>query len=211
MALPRRCSKCRCYVADWLKSCPRCNTKAPPIIASKLPSEEREEAQAKADAKLPTIKQSAMLWAPSEFAVAAHRNLEREVLHKIKKADTPRMRNAFRSELRSIRAVLTKKVPRRKRWTYQVVYDSQGSVMVFTSPKKRKYVLAERWEPADLIVLNRARTGFPTTRLVRYETSNVFGRVKREEKVVKQLAEKAVAKERAKQAKERTLKKLKRK
>lgn len=208
MALPRRCAKCRCYVADWLKFCPRCNAKAPPVIAAKLPAEERDEARAKADAKLPVILQKNMRWAPTAIALDSHRGLEREVLRKIHSADTPRHRNALRSELRLIRAVLNKKVDAKKRWSYEIMYDLEGSVMVFTSPKKRRYVIAERYEPASLIVKNRARAGTPFTRLVRYEESNSFGRIKREEKLVKIAIEKATVKEKAKQAKVKKLEKL---
>lgn len=172
MALPRRCGQCKCYVADQLKRCPRCNRVVPPraeaVVATK---EDREAARAKADAKVPLIHAKNMRWRPSLMAIASHRALMHEVQEKIKRADTPRLRNALRSELRQIKTVLARARSEPKQWTTEIFHTKHASVYIFVSPKQHKYVLAGRDDAADLIIQNRRRTGVPFTRLMRIEKS----------------------------------------
>lgn len=196
--LPRRCKKCRCYVAPQLKRCPRCNKVVPSNVVVKPTKEEKQAARVKLDDKLPTIHAKKMRWRPSDITLKSHHQLVDEVKRKIARADTARARNALRSELRVFQAVV-KPIPHpEKCWTTETRYDHHGSIPVFISPKGRRYVLAEKDEAASLIIINRKRAPFPRSRLVRFEQSEVFGRIKLAEKHAKQAAEKKAAKEKDK-------------
>lgn len=207
MAFPRRCKKCRCYVADQLTKCPRCNTSAPTIVVLTKAQQRDEKVarNAKAEEKLPRIHQKNIRWKPSAFSLAAHRDLEQEIRRRIERADTPRMRNAFRSELRAVQAVLRRGTQSGPCWHREFQYDHDGAVSVYVSPKGRRYVLAERDETASLIIENRKNAIVPRTRLVRYEHSNVFGRIKLEEKIAKQAHTKAVEKVKTKKAQQKAI------
>lgn len=203
MAFPRRCSKCRCYVADQLPHCPRCNSKVPSRAAASGPTtkEERAAARAKAEAKLPVIRHKKVKWKPSERAVEAHKLMLEELKRKIARADTARVRNALRAELRLARATIQRGEQKGSFWRYEFRYELGGSVVVFISPKGRRYVTAGRDEPATLLMQNRLRGLPPMLRLVRFEQSEVYGRIQLETKIAKQEMAKAVAKAKAKKAK----------
>jgi hypothetical protein len=177
--LPRRCKHCRCYIADWLKRCPRCR-KLAPSLAVKPTKEEKDVARSKRDASVPVIHQKNMQWVPSELARSANRALLHETQRKMSDATTPRMRNTVRSELRLIKSVLAKKAEPAHRWTYEIFHGRYYSALVYISPKNRRYVLADKDAHADLIVKNRKRTGFAVTRLQLFEKSPLARMAKKE-------------------------------
>lgn len=184
--LPRRCKKCRCYVAPHLKSCPRCGTLAPDV-ASKPTKEERAVARAALDTKVPTIQGSNIHWVPSEFSLRIHRDNLKELDKKLDKAETPRARNAIRSEIRATKAHLARKdVPAGKKpWTTERIVARDSFVVVFVSPKSHKYVLAERDGPADLLIVpakKKHRLTTPTLRLQRLEKSVHMRIIKKQQK-----------------------------
>jgi hypothetical protein len=182
--LPRRCKKCRCYVAPQLTRCPRCATRAAPLESPKLTREDKQSARAKRDAKVPVVHAKHIHWIPSAFSLRAHEAMIDELNRRLDKADTPRLRNTVRSELRTVRAVLARAtVPSGKKpWTTETFHTKQTCVQVFVSPKKHRYVLADRDGPADLIIANRKnRKTMPFSRLQRFEHSR-FARMKKLEK-----------------------------
>lgn len=184
MPLPRRCKKCRCYVAPQLQRCPRCNKVAPSNVVVKPTKEEKQEARAKRDAKVPLIHAKNIHWVPSAFALRAHEAMVEELKRRLDKADTARLRNTIRSELRCTKATLARKnVPSgKKAWTSEIFHTKQQCISVFVSPKKHRYVLAERDGPADLIIQNKKnRKTMPFTRLIRFEKSR-YARMKKAEK-----------------------------
>lgn len=203
--LPRRCTFCRCYVAPQLKRCPKCKKLAPAIIpAAQRTKEERAERNAREEAKLPVLSAAKIKWKPSAFSLDAHRGLEHEVTRKIHSADTPAMRNALRSELRAVRAVLRRgEQANGSCWVREFQYELSGSVAVFISPKGRRYVIAEKDETADLLIKHRI-AGMPMIRLARFEKSAVCNRIELEKKIAKQAMVKAVAKAKAKATDKKT-------
>lgn len=203
--LPRKCKKCKCYVAPQLQRCPRCNTKAPAMKTAPT-KEEKQDERAKRDTKVPLLHAKNIHWVPSAFSVQAQTALLNEQERRLAKADTARLRNTIRSEIRATKAHLAKaKVPSGKKpWTTEIFHTKQMCVSVFISPKKHRYVLAERDGPADLIVQNKKRAAVPFTRLQRFEKSR-FARMKKAEK-----QEEVVHKKRKKAKKERRVKKVKR-
>lgn len=182
--LPRRCKKCRCFIAPQLTRCPRCRKLAPPLATSVVTKEDRVAARAKRDAKVPVIYAKHMHWIPSAFARTAHASLVEELQRRLGSTESLRLRNTIRSELRAAKAVLARTtVPKDKKpWTTEIFHTKQMCVSVFISPKKHRYVLAERDGPADLIIINRKnKKEIPFTRLQRFEHSR-FARMKKLEK-----------------------------
>lgn len=120
---PRRCKKCRCYIAPQLHRCPRCRKVAPPL-GVKPTKEDKHEARAKRDAKVPTVQSKNIHWVPSKFALDAHILMVDELRRKIDKADSAVMRNVHRSELRAVRATLARaNVPKGKKpWTSEIYH-----------------------------------------------------------------------------------------
>lgn len=182
--LPRRCKKCRCYVAPQLVRCPRCRTRAPAVVVVTKPTkEDKAAARAKRDAKVPTLHAKHIQWVPSAFAIAAHKDMLKELDRRLAKADTPRLRNTIRSELRAVKAFLARTVVKsgKKPWTNEIFHGKQACVSVFVSPKQHRYVLADRDGPADLIIINRKhKRTMPFTRLQRFEKSPFARMVKKE-------------------------------
>lgn len=200
MALPRRCTYCKCYVANWLTHCPRCNKLAPAIIQSnggKPTLEEREEERTTRDAKLPRIHGKKMQWKPSLFSIDQQRLMLDEVRERIERSETPEMRNALRSELRLIKATLAK-AERTHCWTYETHPSKHENFFIYISPKGRRYVLSTRDGPADLIIENKRGAAFPITRLQRFENS-------RYARVLKEHAEETHANVQRKKAKKQRL------
>jgi hypothetical protein len=206
--LPRRCKKCRCYVAPQLSRCPRCNKLAPPLKSVTKPTkEEKAEARVKRDAKAPIIQGKNIHWVPSEFTVQAHKAMVNELERRLAKADTPRMRNTIRSEMRAVKATLARVVvpSGKKPWTSEIFHGKQSCISIFISPKNHRYVTASRDGPADLIIESRKkhRRSIPFVRLQRFEKSP-YARMAKKEK-----QEDVVHRKRKKAKKERREKKRK--
>lgn len=184
MPLPRRCKKCRCYVAPQLKRCPRCGKLAPSLIVMKPTKEERAEAREKRDAKVPTIQAKNIHWVPSRFALNMHRAMVDELKRRLDKADSARSRNAIRSEMRATKAQLARAdVPSdKKAWTTMLFHAKQSSITIFISPKQHRYVLAGRDDPADLLIETRKkhRASIPYLRLRRFKKSPYARMLKKE-------------------------------
>lgn len=172
--LPRRCKKCRCYVAPQLMRCPRCNKSAPSLNGAKPTKEDKAAERSKRDADLPIIKAIHMQWAPSTVAIASHEQTEKDVRRQLAHATTARMRNSLRSELREIKRVLSKATglnPKR-RWSKEIFHTKHSSVPVFISPKGRRYVLSSTEGPADLLIQPRKKDrGLPMMRLLKFDRS----------------------------------------
>lgn len=203
--LPRRCKnpKCRCYIAPQLSRCPRCNKVAPAMKAAPT-KEEKKDARAKRDAKVSTIHAKHIHWVPSAFAIAAHKSMVEELKRRLDKADTPRLRNTVRSEMRLVKQFLDRcNVPSGKKpWTTEIYHTKQQCISIYISPKKHRYVTADKDAPADLIIINRKKhRGMPFSRLQRFEKSR-YARMKKQEK-----QETVVHKKRKKAKKERRAKK----
>lgn len=209
MALPRRCKKCRCYVAPQLDRCPRCNLKAPPMVVAvaKATREERAAERAKRDEKLPIVHAKNIHWAPSAFALRTHEEMVPELQRRLDKADTPALRNTIRSELRAVKATLARKTaPSGKHmWTTEIFHAKHACIVIYISPKKHRYVSATRDGPADLLVVNRKKhaRSLPYSRLVRFERSPYARMAKQEKK------EETTHKKRKQAKKEKRLKKRK--
>lgn len=153
------------------------------MVAAKPTKEERQEARAKRDAKVPVIRAIHIQWVPSAFSIAAQKALLEEQQRRLDKADTPRLRNMVRSEIRATKAHLARAhvTNGKKPWSTETFHTKQMCVLVFISPKKHRYVLADKDGPADLLIANRKRAVVPFTRLVRFEKSR-FARMKKLEK-----------------------------
>lgn len=177
MPFPRRCQSCKCYIADWLKKCPRCGKTAPAVLAAST-KDERDAARAKRDANVPTIHQQNMRWVPSAFAVACSERSLVEIRRKLSDAETPALRNALKSELRLLKQTIAKTADGNHRWTHEIFHTKHTAVQVFISPKQHRYVLATDDAKADLIVQNRKSVGIPITRLQRFEKSKYARMVK---------------------------------
>lgn len=189
--LPRRCKKCRCYVAPHLSACPRCGTKCPSIVVTKPTKEEQRAARAALDAKVPTIQGKHIHWIPSEFSVRAYQSKLKDLERMLARAETPRARNTFRSEIRAAKVLLARRtVPDGKKgWTTDHVKARHAYIVVFISPKKHRYVLAERDRPADLLIvpaLKKNRLGVPVLRLERFEKSPHAKIIKKQEQEAKE-------------------------
>lgn len=205
MALPRRCKRCRCYVAPQLTRCPRCHKLAPPIIADQLSKADRAAERAKRDQKVPVILQKKMRWAPSATAIAAHEVLLAEAQRKLEKADTPRMRNTLRSEIRCIKQFLAKRSTGNNCWTTELVHFKHHNAIIYLSPKGKRYVLTGKDGPADLIIQYRKRVGIPFSRLQLFEKSP-YARMKRaEEQVEKEHTKRKTAKRERRSKKRRNV------
>lgn len=175
MALPRRCKHCKCFAAPWLKHCPRCSKSVPmAVVVVKLTKEEKKLERAKLDVGVPVIHQSNMQWLPSKLAIESHTILLDEARRKFDKAESAQERNALRSELRIIKAVLNKKADAKHRWTTELFHAKQASIQVFVSPKGRRYVTAASEATADLIIKNKKRSANPTSRLQLFDKSPYF-------------------------------------
>lgn len=182
--LPRRCKSCRCYIAPQLDRCPRCRKRAP-AVPTKPTKEEKVQARVKRDAKVPTIHAKNMHWIPSAFSMRAHTDKIGELRRRLERAESPALRNVIRNELRLAKATLARaSVPSGKKgWTSEIFHAKQSSISVFISPKKHRYVLADKDGPADLIIIPRAahrKSGTTTMRLVRFERSGYAKMVKKE-------------------------------
>lgn len=172
--LPQRCKKCKCYVAPHLPKCPRCG--AASAVVTKPTKEDKALARATQDAKVPTIQGKHIHWIPSERSLRIHRDKLTELDQLFKRAPTPKLRNAIRSEIRATKAHLSRSaVPSGKKgWTTENMMARHAFVVVFISPKKHRYVLAERDRPADLLIVpanKKHRKGMPVIRLQRFEKS----------------------------------------
>lgn len=205
MAFPRRCKKCRCYIAPQLDHCPKCGKKAP-AVAAKPTKEDKDAAKARRDEKVPIVLGKHIHWVPSRFALEANERMVDELRRQIDKAETARMRNVLRSHLRSVRATLARaQVPEGKKpWTSEIYHTKQRCVSIFISPKGKRYVSAGRDGEADLIIQNPKRRkylGMPFCRLQLFDKSPV-ARMKKAEK-----QEEATHKKRKKAKKEKRAKK----
>lgn len=181
--LPRRCKSCRLYIAPQFTRCPRCNVRAPALTVVKATKEDKAAERDARDAKLPVIKAIHMEWVPSAGAIRAHERSLKEIQRRMSDADTPRLRNTLRSEIRQIKSVLTKatQTNAKRRWTTEIVHTKHSSVTVFISPKGKRYVTATRDGPADLIIQQRKRVrGLPNPRLVLFDRSAVARSVKKD-------------------------------
>lgn len=185
--LPRRCKKCRCYVAPHLKKCPRCGTVAPTNVVVKPTKEEKVAARAKLDSKVTTIQGANIHWIPSAVSLRVHQDKLKELGRLLDKAETPRARNTIRSEIRSTKALLARKdVPSgKKAWTTEHLIGPKSYVVVFVSPKGHKYVLAERDTLADLLIVpakKKHRRTTPVLRLQRLEKSEHMRIIKKQQR-----------------------------
>jgi len=120
------------------------------------------------------------------------------------KTDSVKLRNALRSQLRSIKQFLAKAdgVSARHRWTTEIFHTKHASVTVFVSPKGRRYILASKDGPAHLIVIGRKKNrGLPAARLCLLEKSSLARAVRKEQH------EEKVHSKRKKAKKERKIKK----
>jgi hypothetical protein len=204
---PRRCKKCRCYVAPQLQRCPRCR-KIAPEIAAKPTKEDKAEARLKRDAKVMVIQSRNIHWVPSAFSLEAHTNMVDELKRKIAREESVHMRNVLRSELRMTKATLDRaNVPEGKKpWTSEIFHAKQACVPVFISPKKHRYVTAEKDGVADLIIeypRKRRYFGMQFIRLERFEKSPYARMVKQDKQ------DDAIHKRRKKAKKERNKRKKK--
>lgn len=185
--LPRRCKKCRCYVAPHLKACPRCGTVAPSNVVAKPTKEEKVAARAALDEKITVIQGSNIHWVPSEFSLRIHQDKLKEFDKLLDKAKTPKARNTIRSEIRATKEHLARKhVPSgKKAWTSDKIATRHAYVTIFISPKGHKYVLAERDGPADLLIVpakKKHRRATPVLRLQRLEKSVHMKIIKKQQK-----------------------------
>ena len=185
--LPRRCKKCRCYIAPQFDRCPRCNLRAPPVLSAiaKPTKEERAAERVKRDEKLPVIHSKNIHWVPSKLSVRAWTDMVDELKRRLAKADTPRLRNSVRSEMRLNDKMLARVVvPSGKNaWTHELFHAKHACITVFISPKGHRYVLATRDGPADLLMISRKKhvRSIPYVRLVRFEKSPYARMVKKEQ------------------------------
>jgi len=182
--LPRRCKKCRCYIAPHLTRCPRCNAVAPPVIVSKQTKEEKSAERAKRDAKVPVIRGQNIHWIPSAFALRASKDMVEELKRRLAKAETPRQRNGIRSELRLVNAKIARATASSDKhaWTTELFRAEQACIHVYISPKRHRYALAERDAPADLLIAPRTKSGLQEfIRLQRFEKSPYARMVKKEQ------------------------------
>lgn len=182
---PRRCKKCRCYVAPQLHRCPRCNKIAPAIAVITKPTKEEKQAErTKRDRKVPIAHAKNIHWIPSAFALSANRSMVDELKRRLDKADTPALRNTIRSELRATKAQLARaSVPDgKKAWTSEIFHAKTSCVSVFISPTKKRYVLAGRDDTADLIIVSRKKhaRAMPFIRLALFERSPYARMLKKE-------------------------------
>lgn len=184
---PRKCKKCRCYVAPHLTHCPRCGKRAQSNVVTKPTKEEKAEARAVADEKVPTIQGKHIHWIPSKVSITLHEAKLTELRKLFEKAQTPRERNTLRSEIRLTKQHLERQhVPLGKKgWTTEIEPGRTSMVTVFISPKHR-YVLAERDQPCDLRIIpakKKVRRTTPVLRLVRYESSEHAQWLKRQKRL----------------------------
>lgn len=182
--LPRRCKKCRCYVAPQLHRCPRCK-KVAPEIAPPPTKEDKQAAREQRDAKVPVAHSANIYWKPSALAIEANTKMVAELGRRLAKADTARLRNTIRSELREVKRQLARATPPKgkKVWTTEFVHFKNFCCTVFISPSKKRYVMAERDAPADLIIerpKQRRYRGMRTSRLQLLEKSH-YARMKKAE------------------------------
>lgn len=184
--LPLRCVKCSCYIAPHLTACPRCGKSSPKQKAYVKPTKEEKQAErVKRDAKAPVIQAKHIHWKPSEYSLRAQTALLEELKRRLAKEDTARGRNTVRSEIRLVKAHLARAhAPAGKKvWTTDNVRTKFGTVVVFISPKKNRYILADRDDAAHLIIQSRKpKTGIPFVRLAKYETSRHAKAAKQEQK-----------------------------
>src|SRR5436190_5814676 len=183
---PRRCKKCRCYVAPHLTACPRCGKRAESIVVTKPTKEQKAKEWAQRDAKVPLIQGKQIHWIPSAVSLRMHEAKLIELRKLFDKAKTPRDRNTLRSEIRVTKQHLERKhVPSGKKgWTTELEPGRTGMVVVFVSPKHR-YVLAERDRKCDLRIVpakKRVRRTTPEVRLEKYESSAHATWLKRQKK-----------------------------
>lgn len=184
--LPRRCKKCRCYVAPQLRKCPRCGTVAPALVVVTKPTkEELRDARAKRDTKVSVLHAKNIHWVPSAFSLRAWTSMVEELKRRFDKAETPRLRNTIRSEMRLNNAMLARaKVPSGKKpWTSEIYHTKQQCICIFVSARKHRYVMADKDEVADLIIIPRRghAKGMPPIRLKRFEKSR-YAKMKKAEK-----------------------------
>lgn len=205
--LPRRCKKCRCYVAPHLKSCPRCGTVAPSVVG-KPTKEERKEARAKQDNKVTVIQGKNIHWIPSELSLKLHRDKLDELGRLLERADSARGRNTIRSEIRITKAHLARKTvpPGKKGWTTETLYGKHSYVIIFISPKKHRYVSADKDRPADLLIEPAKKNrSLGLMRLQRFEKSALSKAIKKNQKEEGTLKQRSKIKK-AHRAKKRMLK-----
>jgi hypothetical protein len=188
---PRRCKKCQCYIAPHLDKCPRCGKASPkPIAAAKQTKEEKRIARTKRDAKVPVIHAKNMHWVPSEFSMATNTAMLDELQRRFAKEETAQGRNTVRGEIRSVKAHLARAiVPDGKHaWTSEIFRTKKaGCIYLFISPKKHKYVTAERDGEADLLITPRKKhRDMGLLRLRRFEKSPYARMVKTEAQEDKQ-------------------------
>jgi hypothetical protein len=148
----------------------------------KLTKEEKVAARLAKDADVPMIHQKNMQWVPSALTVQIHKQTLHEVERKLSDADTPRQRNALRSEIRQIKRVIGTTAEPAHRWTSETFHGKYASVLVYISPKNRRYVLAGADTPADLIIKNRRSAGVPFSRLQLFDKSAHAKYVKEDKK-----------------------------
>jgi hypothetical protein len=195
---PRRCKKCRCYIAPQLARCPRCGTEAPPL-ATKPTKEDRQKQRATMDDDVPVLRGKRIHWVPSDFALQLHGEKLRYYRAQLEKAETASERNTARAHIRSNKEFLARKeVPDGKEgWTTQRFATKHGSVVVFVDPKGRRYVIAGKDDKADLIVVpadKRHRRGMPAIRLQQLESSPHWRAYQKQEREDKTHEKRATAK-----------------
>lgn len=213
--LPRRCKKCSCYIAPHLDACPRCGKKSAIQVAqAKLPKPTKAEKAAdrvKRDAKVPVIQGKNIHWRPSEYSLRVQTHMLEELKRRLANEESARGRNTVRSELRLVKAHLARATAPagKKVWTTDNVRSKIGTIVVFISPKKHRYVMAERDDPADLIIQSaKKHKGIPFVRLQRFEKSRHARLVKKAEQEdgvhLKRKKEKKTHREKKRQLKRRT-------
>lgn len=180
MALPRRCTKCACYIAPQLARCPRCKTRAP-VLKIAPTKEDRAKQRAALDDDVPHIKRTKIRWAPSVRAVERHQQTLTNLKRQLARAETPRARNALRSEMRACNAVIAKNATRKGAWVSEFFRTKRFVIPMFISPKGNRYVSAPSDIRPDLVVQTRRGAAFPFVRLQRFEKSKYQRYVKDEQ------------------------------
>jgi hypothetical protein len=105
-----------------------------------------------------------------------------EARRKMERAETAHERNGFRSEIRSIKALLNRTADPKYRWTTELFHAKQASIQVFVSPKGRRYVAAAPDAVPDLLIKNKKGAASPFGRLQLFDKSPYFKMKKAEQK-----------------------------
>lgn len=202
MALPRRCKKCQCFIAPQLRRCPRCNALAPDVKTAPT-KEDRAEQRAALDDDVPHIKRKKIRWAPSVRAVERHQQTYADLKRQLARAETPRARNALRSEMRACNAVIVKGATRKGAWVTEFFRTKRFVIPVFISPKGNRYVSAPSDIKPDLVVQTRRGAAVPWARLLRFEKSP-YQRYAKDEQKAERVQKKRHAAKKQRRAQKKT-------